>query len=187
MDHKLLYLLNEFQSYPFQKSKTEKLKKQEKSKKLSDVTVNSIFTKMGLERYPITADPSVTDKTFHRYFLRDTLGGSSMPTDVVVKTKKGLLQQEHEVDFYLCPSLEFNPNTARIPGAPGLLMYGTPREDNRRRGAIQPIFTNISTTESQLLYMGEYELLTSRLLARQEWLEQPYEVSRWSIHLALIR
>lgn len=89
--------------------------------------------------------------------------------------------QEHEVDFYLCPSLEFNPNTARIPGAPGLLMYGTPREDNRRRGAIQPIFTNISTTESQLLYMGEYELLTSRLLARQEWLEQPYEVRRtWS-------
>lgn len=142
---------------------------------------------MGLERYPITADPSVTDNTFHRYFLRDTLGGSSMPTDVVVKTKKGLLQQEHEVDFYLCPSLEFNPNTARIPGAPGLLMYGTPREDNRRSGAIQPIFTNISSTESQLLYMGEYVLLTSRLLARQEWLEQPYEVSRWLIHLALIR
>lgn len=81
--------------------------------------------------------------------------------------------EEHGLDDWGFPSLEFNPHAPQVPGAPGLLYEpeGTVAEDRSFR---KRVFTRLD--KEKWIYVGMYMFAAAESLTLQEFAEQPAKV-----------
>ncbi|KAF9442451.1 hypothetical protein P691DRAFT_779407 [Macrolepiota fuliginosa MF-IS2] len=118
-----------------------------------------------LEEITSTVSREIRDVAVPREFLSSIYGGNSQET--FPKIAKRFVDQHHLEDF-MYPSLDYNPAAPQVPGAPGLFLKtsGPAWEWDR----IQRVITRIASGAWQ--YMGQYSLRPVASLTIHEWAQQ---------------
>ncbi|KAG5639141.1 hypothetical protein H0H81_006400 [Sphagnurus paluster] len=154
--------------------KMEKLKnpnvKKKEGRGLSMDTVRDRLLTVGLDLYPIPLDKAIQDVTVTRKFLSAQYGGNTQATFPDIRKE---LLEEHGLDDFMYPNLDFNPHAPEMPGAPGLFFaaIGRPADDWPQ---INRVITRISSGIWQ--YQGQYKMTPVESLTKEEWAAQKYKV-----------
>lgn len=116
--------------------------------------------------FDINLDREILDVAVPREFLSDAYGGN--PQVTLPSIGKKFLDQ-HGYNDFMYPSLEYNPEAAQIPGAPGL--FFAVGDHAREWPTIQRVITRIVSNQWQ--YVGQYALTPTESLTIQELKAQP--------------
>ncbi|GJE94356.1 hypothetical protein PsYK624_105250 [Phanerochaete sordida] len=146
----------------------------------SDRILYRRLQKIGREIYPV--DDSVNKYfLFSRYYFSNRYGGSFVATFPTMSEEK---LQEHGLDDWAFPSLEYNPHAPQVPGAPG--MFYVP--DGHASGSwVSKVFRKRDSSTNRVfvrldggkwLYVGTYVFAPIESLTPAEFMDQPEEVKR---------
>lgn len=138
--------------------------------------------KMNCPMYDIQLPQGIRDVAVPREFISSLYGGNSQET--FPKVGKMFLER-HGINDFMFPSLEYNPDAAQIPGAPGLFFVaGKDASGEFPWGPVQRVITRIEP--NNWLYVGQYTFKPAESLSLQELEKLPLTVSRVSISVPLI-
>ncbi|KXN88485.1 hypothetical protein AN958_07151 [Leucoagaricus sp. SymC.cos] len=122
--------------------------------------------KMHCPLYEVPLPQDIRDTTVTRAFISSIYGGN--PQETLPRMGKKFLAQ-HGLDDFMFPSLDYNPEAAQIPGAPGLFFgAGEPAQE---WAPIQRVITRINS--GAWLYVGQYSFTPTESLTLEELYDQP--------------
>ncbi|KAF5372045.1 hypothetical protein D9615_008076 [Tricholomella constricta] len=144
--------------------------KKKEGRGLSMDTVRDRLLPIGLDPYPISLERSIQDVTITRKFLSAHYGGNTQAT---FPTIRRALLNEHGLDDFMYPNLDFNPHAPEMPGAPGLF-FAADGEAAHDWPEIERVITRIRQGIWQ--YQGQYKMTPAPSLTKAEWACQKSKV-----------
>ncbi|KAI0059308.1 hypothetical protein BV25DRAFT_1138684 [Artomyces pyxidatus] len=124
----------------------------------------------GCKPFTVNLDPAIRDATVTRKFTSATLGGSLIATCPRIAADK----YEALGKDFMYVNLEYHPYGPRLPGEMGLWLDPDDSELAGQSDLVRRTF--IRRAANIWLYVGQYKLIPSSPLTRQEWLLQPKTV-----------
>ncbi|KAK7053784.1 hypothetical protein R3P38DRAFT_2852129 [Favolaschia claudopus] len=138
----------------------------------------------GLAAGTLQAHLDIRDVSVRRDFMRLHYGGNSQAAFPAI-AQEWYTKTGHQ--YFMYPNLIQNPDSPRIPGAPGLFMaaIGRPAKESTVEWTSHTykVLTRLGTNDN--LYMGEYIIRPADSLTKEEWTAQtPAMRNRWCKKLA---
>ncbi|KAL4255373.1 DUF6697 domain-containing protein [Pleurotus pulmonarius] len=139
-------------------------------------TVTRRLDTIGHELYPIGLPDDIKQACFSRSFLCSLYGGNKRKTFPFDTKEDDDLVRGVPKNEFMYPNLIYNPHLPLIPGAPGLYSQANYPAGAGPWPRIQRVMVRVRVGVWQ--YMGQYQLIPTTSLTRDEWKEQDVIVRR---------
>lgn len=145
-------------------------------KALSDNVLVNRLSEITSPPFQIGLPDDILKLAVPREFISSIYGGNPQETFPLIGKR---FVDQHGLNDFMYPNLDYNPAAPRVPGSPGLFFKTTPeREDKKMTNhdlSVYRVITRLGT--GKWLYMGQYSLTETRPLTVSEWAEQKPVVS----------
>ncbi|KAJ3573127.1 hypothetical protein NP233_g2627 [Leucocoprinus birnbaumii] len=135
---------------------------------LKHETLADRITKMNCPMFDIQLDQGIRDIAVPREFLSSIYGGNPQVTFPSIGKQ---FSARHKYDDFMYPSLDYNPEAAQVPGAPGLFFAVGDDAIGHEWNTVQRVITRIASGQWQ--YMGQYSMTPTESLTLRELAAQP--------------